>query len=197
MLLLFNYMDRLVIDIETKNTFQDVGGEQNIHKLEASLVGVYSYDKDAYLGLLEHEFDQLDELFRGAELIIGFATNRFDIPVLRKYTSVDIKRIKSLDMFEEVQKRLGRRVGLGVLCEANLKIGKTGHGLDAIEYYKNGEIERLKKYCLNDVKITKDLYEFVLDRKKLFVPDKFSPPGVFFDFDWAWSLQTSPQGMLF
>ena len=189
--------DRLVVDIETKNTFQDVGGEQNIHKLDASLVGVYSYKKDKYFGLLEHEFGQLDELFRGAELIIGFATNRFDIPILRKYTSVDIKRIKSLDMFEEVQKKLGRRIGLGVLCEANLKIGKTGHGLDAIEYYKNGEIEKLKSYCLNDVKITRDLYEFVLDKKKLFVPDKMNPPGVFFDFDWAWSLEPSPQGMLF
>ncbi len=190
-------MDRLVVDIETKNTFQDVGGEQNIDKLEASLIGVYSYKQDAYFGLEEHEFDRLDDLFAKAELIIGFAINRFDIPVLKKYTRVDVTKIKTLDMFDEVQKRLGRRIGLGVLCEANLGIGKNGMGLDAIEYYKNGEIEKLKTYCLNDVKITKDLYEFVLNKKKLFVPDRMNPPGIFFDFDWGWSLETSPQGMLF
>ncbi len=190
-------MDRLVIDIETKNTFQDVGGEQNVHKLDASLIGVYSYARDTYFGLEEHEFDQIDELLAKAELIIGFAINRFDIPVMKKYCKVDITKIKTLDMFDEVQKKMGRRVGLGVLCEANLNIGKTGHGLDAIQYYKDGDIKKLKEYCLNDVKITKQLYEFVLDKKKLFVPNRMDPPGVFFDFDWGWSLKTNLQGMLF
>ncbi|MDE1970552.1 MAG: hypothetical protein KGI50_03175 [Patescibacteria group bacterium] len=190
-------MDRLVIDIETKNTFNDVGGERNVEKLDASLIGVYSYAKDQYLGLEEHEFDRLEPLLAHTELIIGFAVDQFDIPVMRKYFKTNIGKIKTLDMFEEVKKKLGRRVGLGVLCEANLHSGKNGKGLDAIEYYRSGEIEKLKHYCLNDVKITKELYEFVLDKKKLFVPDKFNPPGVTFDFDWGWSLDINPQEALF
>jgi len=41
-------MNKIVFDIETKNSFEDVGGDQNIDKLEVSVVGVYSYDQDKY-----------------------------------------------------------------------------------------------------------------------------------------------------
>ena len=35
-------MDQIVFDIETKNSFADVGGEANLKKLDVSVVGVYS-----------------------------------------------------------------------------------------------------------------------------------------------------------
>ena len=38
--------------------------------------------------------------------------------------------------------------------------GKIGHGLDAIIWWRNGEIDKIRKYCLEDVKITKDVYEY-------------------------------------
>ena len=75
-------MDKLVIDIETKNTFADVGGQEHIKKLDASFVGVYSYNKDAYFSFFENQFGELNELLKKAGLIIGFSINRFDIPIL-------------------------------------------------------------------------------------------------------------------
>jgi DEAD/DEAH box helicase domain-containing protein len=41
-----------------------------------------------------------------------------------------------------------------------LGVGKSGSGLDAIHYYRSGEIDKLKKYCLDDVRLTKEIYEF-------------------------------------
>ena len=65
-------------------------------------------------------------------------------------------------------------MGLNVLAKTNLGIGKTGYSLEAPRLYHNGQIEELKNYCLNDVKITKELYELVLRQGYLLVPQKNS-----------------------
>ena len=45
--------DKIVFDIETKNTFADVGGQKNIAKLDTSFIGAYSYNQDKYLSFHE------------------------------------------------------------------------------------------------------------------------------------------------
>lgn len=164
--------DKLVFDIETKNTFDDVGGQQNLKDLDASVVGVYSYTDDAYTCFEEREFPKLGELFRRAHLLVGFSSKRFDLPILEKYFNFSLSSITHFDILEAIEKSFGRRVGLGFLAEANLGMGKTAHGLQAIEFWKNGEIQKLKEYCLQDVKITKDLYELIKNQGFLWVPQR-------------------------
>jgi len=61
------------------------------------------------------------------------------------------------------------------LAAANLKIGKTGHGLEAIELYKKGELEKLKNYCLQDVKITKEIFDLIKSQGYLWIPQRDIP----------------------
>ena len=68
----------------------------------------------------------------------------------------------------------GKRLGLDILAKANLGIGKTHYGLEAIEFYKNGDWQSLIDYCLHDVRITKDLYEFVKSNGYISIPKKYS-----------------------
>ena len=68
------------------------------------------------------------------------------MPVLKKYFDFDVSAINHYDILEDIERKFGRRVGLGILAQANLGIGKTGHGLEAIDLYRNGEIEKLKSY---------------------------------------------------
>ncbi len=165
-------LDKLVFDIETKNTFADVGGKENILDLEISLVGVYSYHNDSYYAFNEHEMDKLEEMMKNAYLIIGFASKRFDLPILNKYFKFNLASVTHFDILEEVEKSFGRRIGLGVLAEANLGTGKTAHGLDAIDFYRKGEMEKLKEYCLQDVKITKEIYDLMRRQGYLWIPQK-------------------------
>ncbi len=177
-------MDKIVFDIETKNTFADVGGQQNIDALEASFVGVYSYNQNKYLSFFEKDFAELGRLFQKASLIIGFSNNRFDIPVMRKYfelgnkfstgVNFNINALKSYDILEELESKLGFRIGLDALAKQNLNIGKTHHGLEAIKFYKEGNFKELENYCLNDVKITKDLYDLAKVRGYLMIPQKYN-----------------------
>ena len=52
-------------------------------------------------------------------------------------------------------------------------MGKTGSGLAAIELWKSGQIEKLKSYCLNDVKLTREVYDYALANGRLLFQDFF------------------------
>jgi len=177
-------MDKLVIDIETKNTFQDVGGYQNLTDLQISFVGVYSYKQDAYLSFFEHELAQLKSLLQNAGLIIGFSINRFDLPILNKHLNINLNAIDNIDILDDIEAKLGHRVGLDWLSQTNLKVGKSAHGLDAIKFYKEGRLEELKNYCLQDVKLTKDLYELGKKQGHLLVPTNYGAEIAKVEFDW-------------
>ncbi len=50
--------DTIVLDLETKKAFDDVGGQHNKHLLGVSFVGVYSYNQKN-IGLSRRKFDDL------------------------------------------------------------------------------------------------------------------------------------------
>jgi DEAD/DEAH box helicase domain-containing protein len=166
--------DKLVIDIETKNTFADVGGKENLKDMDASLVCVYSYDKKEFFSFREDKIKEFSTMLQNAGLVIGFSINRFDMPILDKYFNFKVTALPTLDLLEEIEESYGRRIGLDLLAKANLGIGKTNHGLDAVRFYNAGDWESLEKYCLNDVLITRDLYELAKYQGYLMVPEKWS-----------------------
>lgn len=173
-------MDTLVFDIETKNFFTDPNvGWNNYGALEISAVGIYSYLDDKYLCFEEGELDEASKFFRRAERLVGFSMNRYDIPVLHAYfmrsqisRDIDLWEKERVDLLQEIEMATGGRVSLNKLAEANLGEMKTGTGAQAIELYREGRIEDLKKYCLQDVKLTKDIYDLYSNQGFLMVPDK-------------------------
>jgi hypothetical protein len=155
--------DIIVFDLETKKTFDEVGGQHNKHLLGVSLVGIYSFQRDQYRGFREAEFPELLELFKNAELIIGFNSKNFDFQVLQPYyKDFDLSSLPHLDLLEEIVYALGHRLKLESVAQSTLGYGKSGEGLDAIMYYRSNDWEKLIKYCLDDVKITKELYDYGL-----------------------------------
>lgn len=150
---------KIVLDLETQKTFDEVGG-RNYQDLLVSVVGIYRYETDTYECFLEEELHHLENLLIDAELSIGFNHRKFDFPVLQRYLQVDLSQLPMLDLMESIANTIGHRVSLDSVAQATLQIGKTGHGLDAIDYYRKGEWEKLKSYCLNDVKITKEVFDY-------------------------------------
>ncbi len=175
-------MDTIVFDIETKNFFTDQGvGWNNFPELKISVVGAYSYQKDEYYCFDEHELDKLAGLFRGAGKLVGFASNRYDIPVLNLHfqkvrTAADLNLwgFERVDLLDEIERVTGERTSLRRLAEANLGLTKDHHGSEAGDMYERGEIEKLKEYCLNDVKLTKELYDIFERDRAFLVQDKAS-----------------------
>jgi DEAD/DEAH box helicase domain-containing protein len=164
-------MRKITFDVETKNTFQDVASNDPVD-LDISVVCIHD-SGDAEKGIaptgdngissfLQADFPKLWPILEQADMLITFNGDHFDIPLLNKYYSGDLTKIKSLDLLVEVRNSLGRRIKLDSIAEATLGTKKSGHGLDAIVWWQSGEIDKIIKYCIDDVKITKELYDYAL-----------------------------------
>jgi len=161
--------DFIVFDIETKNTLAEVGRD-NFGDLEVSVVGLFSYAQDRYISFDEHHMLECGELLRDAGCIVGFSITRFDIPVLNKHCRYNLYSVPRIDLLDDIELQLGRRISLDLLARANLGAGKTHHGLEAPVMYREGRFEELADYCLHDVRITKDLYDLARSQGYLLVP---------------------------
>ena len=62
----------------------------------------------------------------------------------------------------EVQKVLGRRLKLQSLAEATLGHGKSANGLKAVEWWAQGLVDKVREYCIQDVRVTRELFDFAL-----------------------------------
>ena len=69
-------------------------------------------------------------------------------------------KIKSVDLLKEVKNVLGRRLKLDNMAEATLGKKKSGSGLEAVKWWAEGQIEKVRDYCIDDVRITKELYDY-------------------------------------
>ncbi len=159
-------MRKIVFDIETKNTFQEVGSTEST-ALDISLVGIHDSKTNTYESFLEGELPKLWPILEAADMIIGYNSEHFDLPLLNKYYHGDLSRLKHVDILKEIKNSIGRRMRLDQVAEGTLGLKKSGHGLQAITWWKQGEIEKIRKYCLDDVKLTKELYEYALKNKAL------------------------------
>lgn len=152
-------INEIVFDIETQNTFQDVGGH-NPSLLKVSLVGVYFYATNEFKTYFENDLKDLWPLFERADKVIGYNIKGFDLPVLNNYYAGDLMKLPHLDLMDEIVKSTGFRIKLDDVASATTGEGKSGSGLVAVEYWRTGNLEKLKSYCLDDVRITRDVYEF-------------------------------------
>ncbi len=158
---------KVIFDIETANIFSDVGSSNDSSKLDISIVGAYDSATDSYATYSVAELPKLWAIIERADMLIGFNSDHFDIPLLNKYYPGDLTAIKSLDLLVEVKRSLGRRLRLDTIAEATLGVNKSGHGLEAVQWWKEGKEDLVRKYCEDDVRITKEVYEYARKHKEL------------------------------
>ncbi|MFY9492995.1 MAG: ribonuclease H-like domain-containing protein [Minisyncoccia bacterium] len=156
--------NRIVFDIETQKEFAEVGGYRNVHLLGVSVAGVFNYADNSLKAYTEAQLPELEKVMAKASLIIGFNTKHFDYPVLQPYfKNLVLADAPALDLMEKLEVVLGFRPGLDALAKSTLGEQKSSHGLEAITWFRSGQLEKLQEYCLQDVKLTRDLYEYGLN----------------------------------
>jgi len=176
--------DIVYFDLETQRTANDAGGWSKKSEMGMSLGVTYSTKLGEYRIYSESRVNELvDQLIR-ADLVVGFNVINFDYAVLMAYTAYDLPHLcPTLDMLAEIEKKLGHRLGLDAVASASLGVGKTGDGLDAIRWWREGKLLEIAEYCCFDVKCTKLVHEFGLINKRLFYDDRFQQRRSV-DVDW-------------
>lgn len=163
--------NEIVLDIETQNTFEEVGGYFT-DKLKVSLVGVYYYETDTWESYLEPDLPEMFQRLEKGGRIIGYNSIGFDMPVLNNYYTGDLLKLPQLDILRHIEKALGHRIKLDDVAKATLGTKKSANGLQAVAWWKQGNIESIREYCLQDVKVTKEVYEFGVGNGFLLFDDR-------------------------
>ncbi len=154
----------LTFDIETVGDF---GTNGDFSALEVTVVGVHDSHTGELTGYFKEELHKLWPLLESADVLVGYNSEHFDTPILNKYYAGDLTKIKSVDLLKEVKNVLGRRLKLDNIAEATLGKKKSGDGMQAVVWWKQGEYEKVRAYCLDDVKITRQLYDHALKHGSL------------------------------
>jgi DEAD/DEAH box helicase domain-containing protein len=149
----------LVFDLETQRSAAEVGGWHNAHLMRISLAVVYDSLEQRFTTFFEADVAQLLERLARADLVIGFNVRRFDYRVLRGYTDDDLSSLPTFDLLDEIHARLGFRLSLAHLGEETLGESKSADGLQALEWWKEGRVDRIEEYCRRDVALLRDLFD--------------------------------------
>ncbi len=157
----------VTLDIETQKGFNEVD-RKKLYLLKVSVACIHDSKTDSYLAFEEKELTKLEEILKQADVIVGFNIRDFDMEVLAPYFATPVKNFPILDLLVEIEKVRGHRVSLQSVAQATLKVSKSGSGWDALQLYRDGKLEELKKYCFDDVRITKDVYEYGRQHGKVF-----------------------------
>jgi len=149
-----------VLDLETQRSAAEVGGWHRAHRMGISCAILFDSGTEQFLAFTEKQVSQLIEDLKNFELIVGFNIKRFDYRVLAGYADFDFNRLPTLDLLEAVHTHLGYRLSLDHLATVTLGVSKSANGLQALQWWKQGRMDKIVAYCRNDVAITRDLFLF-------------------------------------
>lgn len=166
--------DIVYFDLETQRTANDAGGWDRKHDMGMSIGVTYSCRLGEYRVYTEKTVNALIDQLVHADLVVGYNVVNFDYEVLMGYTILDLPhQCRTLDLMIDIETKLGHRLGLDAVASATLQVGKTGDGLDAIRWWREGRLMEIAEYCCFDVKCTKLVHEHGIAHRQLHYTDRF------------------------
>ncbi len=106
-----------------------------------------------------------------ADVVVGFYSDAFDIPVLEGLVGRGLRLREHIDIYRLIARANAERgiVGqkgdfkLDAIAKRTLGRGKIEHGADAPVLARAGKWARLFRYCADDVRLTRDLFQYICD----------------------------------
>lgn len=197
-------------DVETQKLFEEIE-DRDPGKLLISVVSVYKRtvdtegkQKDGEMrsfwvseARMSPTFDEMWPIFEGADRIIGFNSLGFDVPAVEPYyEKASFATLPHFDILEEIRRGFGRRIGLDAVAKETIGLdqSKIASGLDAVAWWKAktaDSLAKLARYCEEDVRVTRDVYDFGVKNGKLKFKDRWNEPReVEVDFSYKEDLTT-------
>lgn len=135
------------------------GGIYGLMIYDSAEQWLYPYDDDDLLEIAAH--------LENADVVIGYNSEGFDRPAIEGQLGRKLVLKESIDLMLCIKEALGKigvrywkrgQYTLGAVCSRTLGRTKSGEGKLA-PHLPPGEMFR---YCGNDVRLTRDLYEHIL-----------------------------------
>ncbi len=88
-------MRKVVFDIETIGL---IGTTFDPLQMELTMACIWDSETNEYSSYLKEELPKLWPILERADMLIGYNSDHFDIPILNKYYAGDLTKIKSIDL---------------------------------------------------------------------------------------------------
>ena len=174
-------MDAVVYDIEIIKAIQGknedrlegieyCNGWHDHEGMGISVIGAYDFVEDRYRTFCEDNITEFLALVDNRKVRISFNGVGFDDKVINSCITCGVSLLKDhYDILREIWLHRGLNpdrfnwrthggFGLDAMCQANGLGGKTGNGALAPVQWQRGQIGSVIDYCLQDIKLTKDLF---------------------------------------
>ena len=166
---------------ERKRGVQYCQGWKDFAGMGISCIGAYDYKDDRYRVFTRGNFSEFSKLCEDRDLLVGFNSIAFDNEVIAAFfNEARIQESKCYDILREVwiASSLGIHFNypshagfsLDACCKENFGTFKTGNGATAPADWQAGQYGKVIDYCVNDVKLTKQLFDMVLAKTPIKSP---------------------------
>jgi DEAD/DEAH box helicase domain-containing protein len=147
-------MNIVYFDVETQKLFQEVGG-RDASKLLLACGVTWSTARNDFAVYWEKDAPALIAELKSADRVIGFNSIAFDYEVLKPYAlNENFRTFRSTDMLQDIFRTLNFRLSLDSIARATLGTTKTADGVQSVEWFRNGELDKVAEYCKSDVELT-------------------------------------------
>lgn len=175
--------DHVVVDVEIQLSPDAVeGGWDATDKLLVSVAVVYEHLTDRFRVYWPDDVPELRKRLLAADRVSGFNIWKFDFPVIwgvprRAHDAGDTPYQSLLPRTNDILRRIWQARNLNpdiwtrehggwnldAITKGTLGAdqGKIGHGAKAPEWWQKGEHGKVVTYCLDDVRLERDLAAFV------------------------------------
>jgi hypothetical protein len=179
----------IVFDIESRLWAKDLDPKDEEHGWEllrqgkggASAISLYDTHEEWLYTYDDHEIETAARHLEQADILVGYNSDGFDIPVMEGLARRRLRIRHSFDIYTALTGACamrGIKLGKGDLkleriSRRNLGRGKIEHGGNAKQLAKDGKFGRLFRYCSDDVHLTYDLFMKIVDDGGLIGPSGF------------------------
>ena len=119
--------------------------------------------------------EYLDTASQSGDGLVTFNGAKFDLQLLHGLVEADETKAlvakltrAHVDMMLSCALRLGYYTSMDSLAKGSLATAKTGTGLQAVKWWKEGKIAELLEYCAADCKVLEALYTSASEKKMLY-----------------------------
>jgi len=153
-------MHWIYFDVETERAAHEVGGWHHIDRLGLAVGVTLSNQSENDWGIFRaSDAADLGRKLRECDCVVGFNLRGFDFRVLQPYVDFDVSSLPHFDLMLDLKERIGFRPSLDSCCAATLGTGKSGDGLQSIQWWREGRHDEVIEYCKQDVLLTRRLHE--------------------------------------
>ena len=153
----------VVFDVETRRSAAEVGGWHLASKMGVSILVAYDSLTQNCSSYTQDNLAAFFSLLREADAVVGFNSLRFDCAVLQPFAPYNLATLPHVDLLRRIQDTLHYRVSLDNVAQATLDAPKSADGLQALQWWKEGRLDKIEAYCRDDVLLTQRLYCFGLE----------------------------------